>query len=266
MIRNPEPVDDSAILDLVSRGYVKRSEEWIRWAIRENPSFREEISAVAEEDGKIVGTYLSATNPVKLGPRLVATGIKSLIVVDPEYRRRGIGTALVRWIRSRHSRAVVGPGAEGKVPMVRMAVASRETKRVFWSRLSKSPTLGESAVVFTRMVTTRPLEEAASSIDRACLPGGASPFSVHFDVAGFPPFSLEMDARSVEVKETPGADVEIRGVIDSPGRWSLVLSLVRGRLRLRGYRQVPGLFRYRRALYQFLSALQSEKSPADQLA
>jgi len=150
--------------------------------------------------------------------------------------------------------------------MVRIGVASRETRKVFWSRLSRSSTIGESTVVFTKMLTIKPLEEAAVNIDKNSLPKGSSPFSIHFDIAGFPPFTLELDVNGVEVTETSGADVEVRGMIDSPSHWALALSIVMGRLKLKGYRHALGLFRYRRALSKFISAVQSEKSTANQLA
>jgi GNAT superfamily N-acetyltransferase len=254
VIRNPGPADDSAILDLVSRGYVRRPGEWIRWAIRENPSFRDDLSAVAEEDGKIVGTYLSATNPVKLGASLEVTGITSLIVVDPEYRRRGIGTALVKWARTRRCKA--GGGSDPAV--VRFGIASRETRKIFWSRLTTSPTMEEGSVLFTKLVVMEPLEDAATAIDQASLPARSSPFSIRIDVTGSVPFTLEIGASGVKVTEAANAAVEISGEISSLGYRSLTMSLLTGRLRLKGYRHIFGLLRCRRVLNQFFSALQSK--------
>ena len=98
--RAERPEDHRVIFDVVAAAFGSPAEAELVQKIRESEYFIPELSVVAESDGRIVGhvmiSYASLRSPD--GERPVA--MLSPLAVDPAFRRRGIGSALVRSVTS----------------------------------------------------------------------------------------------------------------------------------------------------------------------
>ena len=88
--------DHRAISDVVAAAFGSRAEAELVENIRESEYFIPQLSVVAESDGRIVGHVMisHATLQSPDGERPVA--MLSPLAVDPDFRRRGIGSSLVR--------------------------------------------------------------------------------------------------------------------------------------------------------------------------
>jgi GNAT superfamily N-acetyltransferase len=222
----------------------------MEWALQDSPIFEEELSAVAEVDGKVVGCWLSSVQELKITRGLRVRASSGLIVVHPEYRRRGIGTGLWEWRTKRFAKAhssVVGYG-----------VSARETHRHFWSNLTSSPALLERAAVYGKLLTKVPIEEAARRLESGPVePPDRSrdPFLVHMSLKGFPDFTADIRPGHVSLSDSDTHHVEIRGDLNNLSWTSLLWALLTRRLRVSGIRYAWRLFSLRGTITRFVESM-----------
>ena len=95
MIRAEAASDRAAIATVVSRAFGSPSEAQLVAAIRESPNYVASWSLVAVVDQSIVGHVMLSYMNISDGTCEHRIASLSPLSVDPDYQRRGIGTALV---------------------------------------------------------------------------------------------------------------------------------------------------------------------------
>ncbi len=235
----------AGVASVIRAGYGARSDDSLGWALRRSPIFRQDLSAVAEVGGNVVGCWLSSVQDLKIAPGFFLRAGSGLVVVHPECRRMGIGTNLYSWRRSLPA---------GKEAVLGYGVASPETRRLFWSRVSGSPVVPDCGVTFTKILSTRVLEQSLASFQAKSKDSGirmklCRPIHVRVDVSGIVPFclSIEDEGFSVSEKEVT-ADILVEGEVESANLRSMLVSLARRRLRISGRRHLLRLFPLLRVL------------------
>lgn len=234
VIRSLVVEDYDAVTALINEGYGKRSRESIEWSLRKSPIFRKEFSAVAEVEGKVIGCWLTTVQDLKVAVDLTVPAASGLIVVHPEFRRRGIGKSLFTWYRT-HVSTKAGN-------LLGFGVASSRTRRSFWSRISTSHALPDRAAIYTKTISLRPFEKASKAVSSRkdnssnWKAKGRWPLSIALTLTGFPAFAIKVDPESIRVCTELEGDMTITGEIRSPKLSSVVLALVRRRLKISGLR------------------------------
>src|SRR3989304_4913604 len=77
------------------------SSEFWDWKYKLNPNFHPSLIMVAEKDAKVIGCNHLLLKNFKLGPSIETKAVLGAdLVVDPEIRRKGIGTKLIRFQRA----------------------------------------------------------------------------------------------------------------------------------------------------------------------
>ena len=107
-IRQEKTTDYQTVFNLIEYSFkdVKesnRNEHHLVERLRKSDAFIEELSLVAESNGKIIGYILmTKVEIVSEKQRIISLGLAP-VVVHPQYQRQGIGSAL---IREAHKRAI----------------------------------------------------------------------------------------------------------------------------------------------------------------
>ena len=250
-IRPLRESDYGAVLEILSGGYQTRDGKSLDWSLRDSPIFCRDFSAIAEIDGRPVGVWLSSVQDLKVAEGMYIPASSGLIVVHPEFRRKGIGTCLWRWRRK--------TGAERRDgPLLGYGVSSEETRKLFWKRLSAAPTLPDSGRVYSKLISLEPIKRAVREVQDAR--GDAEPLesesvNVAFQLQGVPPFILRISPRALALVEGLEADMKVRISNGIPGGFGLVGSILRRRVRISGWRHLLRLFRSRRILGEFAAAI-----------
>jgi hypothetical protein len=222
--------------------------------------FRPDLSAVAESHGQIVGVWLTTMNEFKVADGLFVAAPDNLVVVDPMHRRKGIGQELHSWARQR--------AAEDGETTVRFGVTTPENRKRFWARRSSAEPVDDCSLVFTKMISTSPLAEAAgnASADDEQENQGLKEqgLTILIDVLGFPRFVAVVSPTNIHIidpiqAEPEKIEITIRGGTPSRGYSSLLVSLLTGRLRVTGLWHVRKLLRCRSVLRSFMANLLHEE-------
>lgn len=250
-IRPLRESDYGAVLEIVSGGYQNRDQTSLDWSLRDSPIFCRDFSAIAEIDGRPVGVWLSSVQDLKVAEGMYVPAGSGLIVVHPEFRRKGIGTSLWRWRRK--------TGAERRDgPLLGYGVSSEETRKLFWKRLSAAPTLPDSGRVYSKLISLEPIKRAVQEVQEARgagEPRESESINVAFELQGVPPFSLRVSPRALALVEGTESDMKVRISNGIPGGLDLIGSILRRRVRISGWHHILRLIRSRQILAEFASAV-----------
>ncbi|MGH8985186.1 MAG: GNAT family N-acetyltransferase [Acidimicrobiia bacterium] len=100
-IRREHPGDRNAIVEVVAAAFGSPAEARLVEAIRASPNYVPELSLVAEVAGRIVGHVMISFATLDDGERQHRIASLSPLGVEPDFQRRGIGSALVREVTAR---------------------------------------------------------------------------------------------------------------------------------------------------------------------
>lgn len=234
--------DETAVKKLVESTHtIFSTGNFWDWKYLQNPRFDPSFVAVAEEDGKIVGCNHWLPRKVKLTDSIVVDSMLGAgIAVAPEYRRMGVGRALIRFLRSQHN---------DRKPSIMYMFADPELRKHFHAPVGGYvPAMGGTAsyikilkwhkvemnvVNFNERVKRGEFKNRLAKVD----------LTVAFKVHGAPPLCLHLDSSGVKtIVSGERADVTITSdlvtssIIKSEQRGIRILikHLLTRRLKLRG--------------------------------
>lgn len=211
------------------------------WKYLQNPAFNRSFVAVAEENGKIVGCNHWLPRQFKISSSTVVdAALGADIAVAPEYRKKGVGRALICFLRSQH--------AGDKLPVMYM-FANPELRKRFHTPVAGYVPAPGSTVLYTKILNWNKVKASATAFNEKIKRGefgaklGKVDLTVDFKVKSAPLLRLHLDEKGVEADAsgrhadvTVSSDVGTLRVVkgEGGGRLGLVGALLTGRLKFRG--------------------------------
>jgi predicted N-acetyltransferase YhbS len=222
------------------------------WKYPESPGFDRSWVAVAEEGGRIIGCNHWLFRSFKVsGSAEVDAALGADIAVVPEYRKKGVGRALIYFMREKH--------AERKLPLMYM-FANPALRRHFHTPVAGYAPVEHGTALYTKILNWNKVKSSAGAFSQRARAGEFGDrllrvdLAVVFRVRGAPPLRLHVNRDGVKADVSEGgADVSVSGDVATlalikgeggAGRWSLFRAVLTGRLRLRGsLRKMLALYR-----------------------
>lgn len=240
--RSLRKADDEAVSALVEStfGSFLGGKFW-GWKYLENPGFDRSFVAVAEEDGKVVGCNHWLLRRFMLsGSVAVNATLGADIAVVPDYRKKGVGRALIYFLRSLH--------ASEELPVMYMFANPELRKRFHTPVAGYVPAPGGTAL-YTKILNWNKVKASVAAFNESVKRGefgdklARVDLTVVFRVHGAPPLCLHVDKNGVDadVSEkradvTVSSDVATLSVVkgEGGGVWGVFQALLSRRLRLGG--------------------------------
>jgi predicted N-acetyltransferase YhbS len=212
------------------------------WKYLENPGFDRSWVAVAEEGGRIIGCNHWLFRSFKVsGSVVVDAALGADIAVVPEYRKKGVGRALIYFMRGQH--------AGRRLPLMYM-FADPVLSRHFHTPVAGYVPVEHGTALYTKILNWNKVKSSASVFSQRAKAGefgdrlSKVDLTVVFRVRGAPPLRLQVTRDGVKADVSmSGADVTVLGDVATlalikgeggGGMRSLVQAVLTGRLRLRG--------------------------------
>jgi predicted N-acetyltransferase YhbS len=175
------------------------------WKYRQNPAFDYSLVAVAEENGKLIGCNHWLRRRFKVSESVEVDGILAAdIAVCPEYRRMGVGQALMQFLRTSEATK------KERTAVVYMFADPGLSKR-FHIPSGGYVSAPEGTVTYTKVLNWNKVKENASSFEQAAQVGkfgkrleGVN-VSVLFKVRCAPPLFLYVSKDGADVYEKEAA-------------------------------------------------------------
>lgn len=215
--------------------------EFWDWKYLRYPGFNRSFVAVAEGGGEIVGCNHWLPRQVKLSNSVsVDSMLGAHIAVVPEYRRKGVGRALIHFLRKQHS---------DRKPSLMYMFANPELSKHFHTPVGGYIPAPSDTVLYMRILNWNKVKKRADAFNERVKHGEFRnqlvrvDLNVTFKVHGAPPLYLHLDKTGVEIDApTENADVTISCDLATlskikgkrSGLGELILLLLAGRLKLRG--------------------------------
>jgi GNAT superfamily N-acetyltransferase len=197
--------------------------------------------AVAEGAGKIVGCNHWLPRKAKLSDSIVVDAmLGASIVVTPEYRKKGVGRALIHFLRSRHNE---------RKPALMYMFADPELRKHFHASVGGYIPAPGGTVLYKKILNWNKVKMNASKFNERVKRGefgnrlAMVDLTVTFKVHGAPPLCLHLDGKGVETDASmESADLTISSDMATlsrikggrSGLRALIWTLLTGRLRFRG--------------------------------
>jgi predicted N-acetyltransferase YhbS len=185
-------------------GHFMKGKFW-KWKYQENPVFDSSLVVVAEDGGKIIGCNHWLRRMFKLSNSVEVTAVLGAdIAVSPEYRDLGIGTNLLRFIRS------TDMVQRSKLPMIYM-FANPDLRKRFHTPVRGYVPAPDVTVTFTRILNWSGVKDNASSFNRTVANGkhgeklDRTDLKVLFRVRSAPLLFLHINKSGVVVHEKEDA-------------------------------------------------------------
>jgi predicted N-acetyltransferase YhbS len=234
--------DDKAVSGLVQATFGSFLGGWFwDWKYLRNPDFDRSFVAVAEDNGKIVGCNHWLPRRLKLSDSVVVdVALGADIAVSPEYRMKGVGRALIHFLRSQH---------KGSKLTLMYMFANPELRKHFHTPVAGYGPAPSGTVLYTKILNWNKVTTNAAAFTERVEHGELGHrlskvnLSVVFKVHGAPPLFLHVDSKGAEASAsdaradvTVTSDVTTLSVIKDgkAGGWRLIGLLLTGKLRFRG--------------------------------
>lgn len=234
--------DESVVRQLVESTFTIFSlRSFWDWTYLRNPSFDRSLVAVAEEAGKIVGCNHWLPRKVKLSDSIVVDAmLGASIVVTPEYRKKGVGRALIHFLRSQHDK---------RKPTLMYMFADPELRKHFHASVGGYIPAPGGTVLYRKILNWDKVKMNATEFNERVKRGefrdrlAMTDLTVAFKVQGAPPLCLHLDGEGVETDASvESADLTVSSDMATlsrikggrSGLRALIWSLLTGRLRFRG--------------------------------
>jgi predicted N-acetyltransferase YhbS len=212
------------------------------WKYLKSPGFDRSWVAVAEEGGRIIGCNHWLFRSFKVSDSVVVdAALGADIAVVPEYRKKGVGRALIYFMREKH--------ADRKLPLMYM-FADPALSRHFHTPVAGYVPVEHGTALYTKILNWNKVKNSADAFTERARTGEFNDrlskvdLTVAFKVRGAPPLRLHLnrDGVKADVSEER-ADVTVSGDVATlamikgeggAGRWSLVRAVLARRLKLSG--------------------------------
>jgi len=189
--------DDEAVRGLVESTFCRfLSGNFWNWKYLQNPSFDRSFVAVAENDGKIVGCNHWLLRRFKISDSIVVDGVLAAdIAVNPEYRKKGAGRALMNFLRSQH---------EGKKLALMYMFANPKLRKHFHTPIGGYIPAPSGTVLFTKILNWNKVKRNVAVFNERVKLGEFAnklakvDLTVVFRVRGAPPLCLHLDDKGVD--------------------------------------------------------------------
>jgi GNAT superfamily N-acetyltransferase len=221
------------------------------WKYLQNPYFDPSFVAVAEDNGKIVGCNHWLPRRLKLSDSVVVdVALGADIAVAPEYRMKGVGRALIHFLRSQH---------KGSNLTLMYMFADPELRKHFHAPVAGYGPAPGGTALYTKILNWNKVADNAAAFTERVKRGEFGEklakvnLRVVFKVHGAPPLFLHVDSKGADTNASnERADVTITSDIMTLSRvkdgeasaWRLIGSLLTGKLRFHGdIRKLLALYR-----------------------
>jgi predicted N-acetyltransferase YhbS len=236
--------DDEAVKRLVELTFSRflRGKFW-EWKYLQNPSFDRAFVAVAKQDGNVIGCNHWLLRRVKLSDLTIVDGVLGAdIAVHSEHRKKGVGRALMNFLRSQHG---------GKKLALLYMFANPELRRHFHAPIGGYVRAPHGTALYTRILNWSKLERNLAAFNEKVRHGDFQERLVNVDVTivfkvrGAPPLCLHIDSHGVDADGSgEHADVSVSSDVAT---WSRIKGEEIGALRLIGL-VLTGRVRFRGSL------------------
>jgi GNAT superfamily N-acetyltransferase len=230
------------------------------WRYLRNPNFDRSMVAVAEIDGKIVGCNHWIPRRVKLsGTAVLDSMLGGNIAVVPEYRKKGVGKALIYFLRSLHNSrrpSLLYMFTDNKLPKhFHTPVGGyipAPSGTTLYARILNWNKLKTNVAAFNCRVKRGEFKDQLAKVD----------LTVVFKVHAAPPLCLHLYRQGVNILTSlESSDVTMLSDLstlekireENAGLRILIITLLKGRLKFKGsIRKMLDLYRNRRILEEIL--------------
>ncbi|MDH5482938.1 MAG: GNAT family N-acetyltransferase [Candidatus Bathyarchaeota archaeon] len=217
LCRELEEKDVEAVRNLLEStfsGFLK-GRYW-DWKYKQNPHFDPSLAIVAEENGEMIGCNHWLLRDFKISGSLKDKAVLAAdIVVKPEYRGRGVGKDLMRFLRS--SKVVKDKGAA-----IIYMFADPDSARHFHTPTGGYIPAPDKTVQYLKILNWKKVKQTADYLNDAIKSGEFNrkfsdvDLKVLFKISSAPPLYVNIDGSGIKVdeKETCGstrADIVISG-------------------------------------------------------
>jgi predicted N-acetyltransferase YhbS len=217
-------------------------EFWI-WKYKLNPSFNPSLVMVAERDGVIIGCNHWLLRNFKLSPTLETKAVLGAdIAVRPEYRGKGVGTSLLRSLRSSEV-------LRNEKPSIVYIFANPSLAKHFHTPAGGYVPAPDRTVVYFKILNWKKFAENANKLNEQIAEGkfkdrlSKFELKVLFEISDVPPLYFCMSEKGVTVGEKEqNAEITITGDLatfqkvraEKKRKWSMFKALFTMKLRVKG--------------------------------
>ncbi len=178
-----------------------QSKEYWDWKYKSNPNFEASFIAVAETNGKIIGCNHWIPINLRLTDTLNVNAIFAAdLIVDPAYRGSGVGTNLLRFLRSS-----TGDVIKKKEIVASMMITGdlRLNKNFFNSSFDYIP-IQNNVITYYKLLNIKTIQEKIDSFKKSKQVNMASnhKMRVLFNIKGLPKFLININKNNIELSET----------------------------------------------------------------
>lgn len=234
--------DDEAVKGLIQATFSHFLEgKFWDWKYLRNPGFDRSFVAVAEDNGKVVGCNHWLLRPFKLSSSVVVDGVLGAdIAVAPEYRKKGVGRALIHFLRSQHK--------DSKLALMYM-FADPELRKHFHTPVAGYAPAPGGTALYTKILNWNKVASNAVAFNENVKHGKFSDrlakvdLTVVFRVHGAPSLFLHVNSKGASTNASSAhADVTIISDVatlskikdEKASGWRLIGLLLTGKLKFRG--------------------------------
>jgi len=252
--------EESVKLLVKSASHPFSVEKFWNWKYLQNPGFDRSLIAVAESNGKIIGCNHWLRRKLKLSDSIVVDSMMGAnIAVAPEFRKKGIGKALICFLRSQH---------EKRKPLLMCMYTDFELSKHFHTPVGGYVPAPNGTVKYMRILNWNRVKAHADAFNERVKHGEFKGQLANVDVAvafkmpEAPSLCLRLHREGVNIcASVEGADVTISSDLRTLARIrernggfrTLIMPLLKGKVKLEGsFRKLLDLYKNRWVLWEIL--------------